>query len=372
MQLPEFLEQGIIENKTSLGDHPAFPPEDEDVFIASIIRNMYSSVMKGIETDDRKELGRKLSELVSECKKEEECCKEALEKLCSNMLATIFSIPDDTINIDGSLVNECDMSKYRMVPDSTPDFEFNDIHEMRHLSDIIYQRRMINCLMSGASLDYANNFDTYVQEVWKINPRLISLYSEIYKYNLALLFNQPDSIKAMERSNSGCVTVIIGNEDERISIDAQGVIFPILLEYAIRGILEIASMKGLPKDQSRTEYVLGKSDYRLAENWDMRIGIPLWKILRNIIEETGFDVDEIGANFVIMELSKLEPDVFNGYLQNVFKKTKLGKQMTAKLIEMIEYKKESDEFDNFIKVNNEKYAINDSEEYTSEELLEEI
>ena len=61
MQLPEFLEQGIIENKTSLGDHPAFPPEDEDVFIASIIRNMYSSVMEGIETNDRKELGRKLS-----------------------------------------------------------------------------------------------------------------------------------------------------------------------------------------------------------------------------------------------------------------------------------------------------------------------
>jgi len=41
-------------------------------------------------------------------------------------------------------------------------------------------------------------------------------------------------------------------------------------------------------------------------------------------------------------------------------------------LNIIDYNKNKDDFDNFIQSQNEKYPINDSEEYTSEELLEEI
>ena len=372
MKLPEFLKQNIIDNKTSLGNHPALPPEDDDLFLMSIIKSIYESVMKHIDTDDKKEINNRLNKLLTECKQEEEKSKEALEMLSSQVLTQIFSIPDDTIEIEGNLVNECDMSKYRMVPDSTPDFEFKDIEEMNSIGDIIYQRRMINSLIAGISNIYANTYDLYIQEIWKINPKLVNLYDEINKYNLALLYNQPDNIKNIEKSNTGSVDVNIICKDKKIHIKAEGIIFPILLEYLIKGVLEIASIKGLNQEQDRIEYILGKTDYRLAEYWDLRLGIPLWNKFIETAEKTYFNINDFEPNFIIMELSKLEPKVFNNLLQNVYKKTTKGTIMMNGFLNVIDYNKNKDDFDNFIQSQNEKYPINDNEEYTSEELLEEI
>jgi hypothetical protein len=264
------------------------------------------------------------------------------------------------------------MSKYRMTPESTPDFSFDDIDEMRNLTDEIYKRRMVNALIAGASMYYGSNIEYYIREIYKINPELVGLYTEITKYNMAMLYNQADTIKSIERCDSGKVDIYIANEDERINIKAEGVIFPVLLEYTVRGILETASQQGLPTDRDKAEYIMSKADYRLAENWDLRLGLPLWSILMADIEKCGGDLDEIGSNFIIMEISKLQPKVFNEFLQNAFKQTKKGLSMTKELADTIQYNKEVDDFDNFVQSKNSKYSINDNAEYTPEELLKEI
>ena len=165
---------------------------------------------------------------------------------------------------------------------------------------------------------------------------------------------------------------MIGDEGERITIEAEGIIFPVLLEYAIRGILETASQRGLPEDMDQAQYIIDKADYRLAENWDMRLGIPLWGILKSLLEENGDDMTDVGPNFFIMELSQLPPENFNIVLQNMFKKTTKGRDLAKQLTDKILYNKEKDNFDNFVQVKNDKYAINDNTEYTPEELLKEV
>lgn len=374
MKLPEFLKQSIKDNTTSLGNHPAFPPEEEETFVSFIVKTEYNCIMSQFEGQDisPKALSKKLSELLSECQKIESANKEALEKLCSDICASVFEIPEDTIDIESHLVAECDMSKYRMTPESTPDFTFNDIDEMRWLSDEIYKRRMVNALITGVSMYYGTNIEYYIREIYKINPKLVTLYTEISRYNLALLYNQPDTIKNIKRNCGGKVDVYIGNNGERIKIEAEGVIFPVLLEYTVRGLMETAAQQGLPEDQDKIDYILGKADYRLAENWDMRLGIPLWSLLMSDIEKCGYNMDEIGTNFIIMEISKLSPDVFNEYLQNAFKQTKKGLSMTTELLDTIRYNKETDDFDNFVQAKNAKYSINDGEVYSSAELLKEI
>lgn len=374
MKLPDFLKKAIETNTTSLGDHPAFPPEEENTFVGFILKKQYDLVMEHLEGEDvsPKALSIKLVDLVSECKKVESGCKEALEKLCVDVCNTIFQIPEDTIDINSKLVESCDMSKYRMKPQPTPDFTFNDIDEMRYLSDEIYKRRMVNALITGASVYYGYNIEYYIREIYKINPELIKLYAEIIKYNMALLYNQPDTLKRIERTNSGKVDVYIGNHEDRVKIEAEGVIFPILLEYTIRGLLETAANHGLPDNREQVEYIMDKADYRLAENWDMRLGIPLWNILMSNIEECGGNLDETGSNFIIMEIAKLKPETFNGYLQNAFKQTRKGLDMTKELIDTIEYNKGVDDFNNFVQVKNTKSSINDDTEYSPEELLKEI
>lgn len=374
MKLPDFLVKAIRDNCTSLGDHPAFPPEEEETFVGYIVKSQYRSIMSllGNEPAAPREISARLSELLSECQKTESASKEALEKLCSDICLSIFDIPEDTIIIESHLVDVCDMSKYRITPESTPDFSFNDIEEMKCLSDEIYKRRMIDALITGASMYYATNIEYYIREVYKINPALVRLYPEITKYNMALLYSQPDTIKNVKRNCGGKVDVYIGGEDERIQIKAEGVIFPVMLEYTIRGLLETAALQGLPEDKEKAEYIMGKADYRLAENWDMRLGIPLWSILMQDIEKCGGNLDEVGSNFIIMELSRLKSDMFNKYLQNAFKRTKKGLEMTKELVDTIQYNKELDDFDNFVQTSNSKYSINDNSEYTAAELLQEI
>jgi hypothetical protein len=374
MELPDFLKKAIINNTTSLGDHPAFPPEEEDTFVGFILKTQYNHIMEPFANEDIsiREISKKLSELIAECQKIEEPNKEALENLCLDICSTIFDIPEDTIDIESKLVDKCDMSKYRMTPEATPDFSFEDIDEMKYLTDEIYKRRMVNALIAGASMYYGSNIEYYIREIYKINPELIKLYTEITKYNMAMLYNQPDTIKSVERCDSGKVDLYIGNAGERIKIKAEGVIFPVLLEYTIHGILETASQQGLPSDRDKTEYILAKADYRLAENWDLRLGLPLWSIIMSDIEKCGGNLDEIGSNFIIMEISRLEPEVFNNYLQNAFKQTRKGLYMTKELIDTIQYNKEVDDFDNFVQAKNSKYSINDNTEYSPDELLKEI
>ena len=374
MKLPDFLKKAITDNTTSLGDHPAFPPEEEDTFVGFILKTQYNHIMEPFEGQDisTKEISKKLSQLIAECQKIEAANKEALEKLCSDVCATIFDIPEDTIDIESKLVDKCDMSKYRMTPEATSDYSFEDIEEMKYLTDEIYKRRMVDALIAGASMYYGSNIEYYIREIYKINPELIQLYIEITKYNMVMLYNQPDTIKSVERCDSGKVDIYIGDDGERIKIKAEGVIFPVLLEYTIHGILETASQQGLPSDRDKAEYILSKTDYRLAENWDLRLGLPLWSILMTDIEKCGGNLDEIGSNFIIMEISRLRPEVFNNYLQNAFKQTRKGLSMTKELIDTIQYNKEVDDFNNFVQVKNSKYSINDSDEYSSAELLKEI
>ena len=374
MKLPDFLKKAITNNTTSLGDHPAFPPEEEETFVGFILKNQYNHIMEPFNEQEisLKDISKKLNELIVECQKIEATNKEALEKLCSDVITTIFDIPEDTIDIESKLVDKCDMSKYRMTPEATPDFSFEDIDEMKYLTDEIYKRRMVDALVAGASMYYGSNIEYYIREIYKINPELIRLYTEITKYNMAMLYNQPDTIKSIERCDSGKVDVYIGNDDERIRIKAEGVIFPILLEYTIHGILETATQQGLPSDRDKAGYILSKTDYRLAENWDLRLGLPLWSILMTDIEKCGGNLDEIGSNFIIMEISRLHPEVFNEYLQNAFKQTRKGLSMTKELIDTIQYNKDADDFNNFVQTNNSKYSINDNAEYSPEELLKEI
>ena len=374
MKLPKFIEDAIQNNNTSLGDHPAFPPEEEQTFVGWLLTKQYTKVMEELGTLDNKEtsLSNQLDTLVTECQKIEEAHKEALEQLCSKICSEIFDIPEDTIQINGSIVNECDMSKYRMVPEENIDFQFNDIEDMTNLTNEIYKRRMINSLIAGASVYYANRIDLYIKDLYSINPRLSQLYNDINLLNMAVLYNQKDSIKNMEKTNTGKVDVNIGDENEKIVIEAEGIIFPILLEYTIKGILEVAALHGLPDTIEKAEYIMSKADFRLAENWDMRLGVPLWNIILSILDENNIDITDVGANFLIMQIATLETESFNHYLQNTFKNTKAGIGLTLGMCKEIMYNKEKDDFDNFIQQQNTKFTINDNNEYTAEELLSEI
>lgn len=364
-KLPKHIRQALLKNETSLGDHPCYPPEEEERFVVKLLSKTFDNMVEKSDMEGGPEMKLTLSKLISECMKIESKNKGALEQLCLNVVNNVFTIPQDTIDISAKLVAKVDTSNHRDVPESTEDFTFDDIEDMRGLTDEVYKRRILDALIAGASMYYANDVTNYVSELYKIDPKLPFLYSKILQYNDILLYTEKDSLSNKNGVNGGKVDVTLGSPDKMVSIKAEGIIFPVLLEETIKGVLEIAISHGLPSDIKKAEYVSKKADFKLAENWDMRLGLPLWAIIAKQIEETE---EEIEPNLFLMKLAELPVSEFNNALQEIFAKTKRGKQKVADIVNEINHELDQEDFDDYVYQQNQKYPIEDGY-FSSEELL---
>ena len=371
-KLPKHIITSLKKNKTSLGEHPSLPPDEEDTFLISLLSKYYTQIDEITEQNDVNTIQEELQKLLTQCKKIENTSIDALEELCQKVVTNLFQVPEDTIVIECKIVNDVNVSQQRFLPDSSVEYTFDDISDMSRLTDEVYKRRMLNALVVGAAMFYSNNIDFYVQDLFKINPELPSLHKKILDLNTKLLYLQKDSLTTSSSVNGGKVDVLITSQNKQVKICAEGIIFPILLEEVIKGILEVAISHGLPLDREKAEYVTRKADFRLAETWDMRLGVPLWLQILSLCEELNLDImGDSMINFFLYEVALLDVKSFNHFLQNVFKKTKEGKRLITDMVNNIKMLKGRDEFNDFIQTQrNKHYIINDDVEYFSvDELL---
>jgi hypothetical protein len=217
---------------------------------------------------------------------------------------------------------------------------------------------------------YTFVYKEYIKEIFDINIELPSLYKKALDYNNLLMFYEKDTFNEKGTTNGGKVDVTISSNDAYPIIKSEGLLFPILLGETIKGILELAISHGLPDKREKAKYVLSKSDFKLAEMWDMRLGYCLWTIIEEGIENAGYDILEVGINFFLMEIAQLDCEEFNKTLQEIFGRTVRGKELITKICDNILYNKEKDDFDDYIRTKNDDLVqINDNEYFTSEELL---
>lgn len=370
MKLPSYIINALRNSKTSLGKHPSYPPDEEESFIVGLVGGYFDGLAKGIEIDNVDELKNNLSTLITKAKKIETENKDALEKLCADTVNKLFNIPSDTINITMKLVDNIDSKDERMVPEKTIDFTFDDIDDMNRLTDEVYKRRMLNALITGASVVTSEEMGFYLQELFNINDELPSLYKKIFELNNLLLYLEKDTLNKDDVTDGGKVDVNIMSPDDAVSIKSEGILMPTLLEETIKGILELAISHGLPNDAEKAKYIISKSDFKLAEMWDARLGIPLWLTISDLLEKQGIDIDEVGTNYFLLELSKLSTDKFNSLLMEAFKGTKKGIVNLSRMVNEIENLKEEDDFmEHMDNMNSNYHEISDDEYYSPDELI---
>lgn len=370
VELPKHIIKSLRTNRTSLGEHPAFPPEEEEKFIVNLVSDTFNEIVENTDIEDVTVLENELSTIIGQCRKIEKDNIQALEELSYKIITEMFDIPSDTLKMEGKIVNKIDTSTERLVPEKTEGFSFDDIEDMNYLSGEIYKRRMLNALVAGASMYYMNYIGNYIKEIFEINPDLPSLYKKMIDYNNLLLYISKDTLNTKETTDGGKVDVTISSKDEYPIIKAEGLLFPILFEETVKGILELAISHGLPNNVEKAKYVIGKADFKIAEVWDMRLGYALWKLIQDEISECGYDIFEIGINFFLMELSQMDTEEFNSTLKEIFARTKKGKRNIDEIVQRITYNKDKDEFDDYIKTKNDStIQINDDEYFTPEELI---
>ena len=367
MELPKNILNIIASNKTSLGDNPALPPEMDDKFLVFLVNDYYKELLTHFDSIDIEELTDDLSATMTECKRIENENKEALEKICFEFVNNVFNIPSDTLSIDMELVDKVDTQQERLVPESSDNFSFDSIDDIHSLTNEIYKRRFLNALIIGAAMDFAEQYIFVENKLDEINGTLRENYKKIWFINNLLLFHTKQSLSKKQK-DGGNVDVYISNETTPPRIEAKAILSPILVEETIKGLLELAISHGLPKEKDKAEYVMSKADFKLAEVWDQRVGLPLWIRIRKIMKECNVSVH---PSFLFMELASLETDKFNTTMQEILAGTKMGRHLIKEIVRNIHYNIDIDDFDDYIsnqQLPQDEIPMND-EEFTSDDLI---
>ena len=359
--LPKFLFDLLREHKTSLGDNPAFPDCDDFDFDYTIIKKRFNEVADeiegiGVESLDEDYLMTELSSLVRECQKREKPMKDTLEKMCENLLNRLFAIPMDLINMSFSLVGKIEYKNPpRTMPESNEEIEytFKDLKDIEFSKKSIAKRRFINSLIMGASYMYMKQL-LEDEELNEICNDMIPLYKRLIAINDYLLFIKKEKISDENPRQGSYVEVHVGVNSKKTTIEAQGLVFPLLLQESIRGLFELFSANSLPKDVKKANYIIKKSDFILAEPWDMRFGKTLWEKMFGDIEDTNL------IPYIFTDFIKLPADDFNEASQEILASTEMGEVIKDSFIDDAEYQSGYQMFKNRVNARNvDKAVIND-------------
>lgn len=361
--LPQFLFKMVKTHTTSLGDNSMFPSDDEYPFDYVLLKTRYNEVCDAMEelnlgTLNEDELVSELSKLVKECKELEKPIRDTLERICENSVNRLFAIPSEMINFKCKLVDSIKFKKaIRLRPENDEDikYTFNDVDDIEFSKKAVEKRRLINSLIQGASYLYANIMGLYIEDIDKINGNLIPLYRKITIINDYLLFTKQEEMTDDKPMQGSYVETHLGNSDERTTITAQGIIFPLLLQETIRGMFELFSAHGLPKDINKAKYIIKKADFVLAEPWDLRLGVGLWKKIFGKIQDTNM------IPYMFTSLIKLPTEEFNISVKEILSSTAKGDEIINNLIQNAEYDNGYQQFQNRINAKNlDKSLIKDS------------
>jgi len=359
--LPKFIYQAIKDNNTSLGDCDAFPPDDEFGYLYTIIKNRYKSVIDHMDEYDytssvNNEFAlNRLSELILRAKEFEAPISERLETICFNICNKMLGVPPDTVLLECHIVDKINKDMMmRITPEniiSSGGFDFNDIDEIKSLNKEVKKRRVINALIMGASIDLSRYWHAIELELSNNIgdcSELIEIYREISVLEDFLLFNSKVKMTNDFAPQNGFVEVRLGHGEQKTTIKSSAILFPYLIQETLRGFFELFSSHGLPKDNKSAMYVIKKADFVMAEPWDIRIGIPMWKKIMS-------NVDTIKTNvlpYLFSDMCSMEYDEFNNAMQNMLAGTKRGKAFIYKEIQKVEDNNEYQMFKDRMKQKN--------------------
>lgn len=361
--LSNFLFKKLKEHKTSLGDNAAFPPSIDYPFDYMVIKRRYQDVYKAAESleltqMDNSQIVSELSHKVKICMNKERPIRDALEKLCENVVNKLFAIPSEAIIFDLKLVDKITFrTKIRLRAESSDEavYTFQDIDDIDMSSRAIEKRRFIDSLILGAAYNYASLTSLYEYDINKLDSELMPLYNEIRIINDYLLFNEKEKMSDDNPMQGAYVDTMLGGEGMKTTISAQGIIFPLLLQETIRGLFELFSSHGLPNDKEKAEYIVSKADFMLAEPWDMRLGVELWKMIFKNVDETNV------VPYVFTRLVKLPVKKFNRAMREILAGTHKGEQVMTHIIDKSQYDNGYQQFNNRINARNmDKSLIQDS------------
>lgn len=339
------LEQDLVERKHSLGKHPIFPEGDECSFEQKIMGERFSEVAKrykrafDCETIDNQQLMREMMPLVHETMSMENSHKNELVELAIRMVREEYDIPEDIVEINAELTPNISLIGTKKNPKPMAvEMEFKNHDDMVNANEEVYKRRFLNAMTQGAAKKCNHMFHMVDEELTDMDPRLANRYAKMMAAADYMYYVMPK----MENGVSGGVVKVQfpTEKNPKAVIYAQAMVFPVLIHELVKGVMELLSAHGLPKDKKVGEFVINKADFLAAEPWDMRIGPALWGKFTDAIEPDDFHL----KHHIYSELSALPVMEFNGKMREIMAGTKEGKSIIKGIVNEVNGELKEEEY----------------------------
>lgn len=307
----------------------------------------------------------KLAKLVTKTVKSEEPIREQLEKICYNTVIQIFGIEKNAVKLECELLPAISSTKsFHVEPDTDEEFEYDTVGDIDKYDGDTNKRRIINALSYGAAKAIAEQSrKLWVNDVLELDEELPYLYTQIMKINDYLVFNTDIKITDKSHKQGGNVEMELSSEDEISTIKAYGVVFPILLQETIRGIIDIIGTFGLPDDKQSAQRVTNIADALENDPWNMRFGPAMWNKIASCIG----DIDTEAFPEFFKKLVELDTETFAATMKEVFAGTRRGKEQIKSIYDEVKYDSEYKRFTNDLALKRGRDMISD-DCFTEEEL----
>lgn len=339
------LEDELANRNHSLGKHPIFPEGDESSFEEKIMGERFNDVSKrykrayDVDSVNNEKVMRDMMPLVRETMGLEAKHKKALEKLAVDMIRVEYDMGEDVVEIHAELTSEINMQGTKKNPKpQAVQMEFKNHDDMVNANDEVYKRRFLNAMTQGAAKKCNHMFHMVDDELTDLDPRLVNKYSKMMASADYMYYIIPEMENGI---NGGIVTVQFPTKSNpKAVIYAQAMVFPVLIHELVKGVMELLSAHGLPKNKKVGEYVINKADFLAAEPWDMRLGPALWERFTKAIEPDDFHL----KHQIYSELASLPVKEFNVKMREIMAGTKEGKKVISGIVDEVKKGLQDDEF----------------------------
>jgi len=339
------LEDELLNKKHSLKDHPIFPAAGESTFEEKVMGERFSDVAKrykrayDVDTIDNNEVMKNMMPLVRETMTLESKHKRALEKLAVEMIREEYDMSEDAVEIHAELTPHINMKGTKKNPlPVTAEMTFKSHDEMVNANEEVQKRRFLNAMTQGAAKKCNHMFHMVDDELTDMDPRLANKYAKMMASADFMYYIVPSMEEGI---NGGVVHVQFPTqENPKAIITVQAMVFPVLIHELVKGVMELLSAHGLPKNKKIGKYVIDRADYLAAEPWDMRIGPGIWECFTRMIEPDDFNL----KHHIYSELAELPVREFNTKMREIMAGTKEGSKIIKEIVKDVKAGLQEDEF----------------------------
>ena len=340
------LEEDLASDRHSLGKHPVFPEGDEHSFTQKIMGERFNEICKrykrafDVDTIFNLQVMKEMMPIVYETIALESKHKKSLEELAIKMIREEYNMDEDVVEIVAELTPNISLegTKKNEKPAPVEGMEFESHDDMVNATNEVYKRRFLNAMTQGAAKKCNHMFHMVDDELTNMDPRLPNKYNKMMSSADYMYYIIP---KMDNEVNAGVVRVEFPTiENPKAKIHAQAMVFPVLIHEIVKGVMELLSAHGLPKDKNMANYVINKADFLAAEPWDMRLGPGVWGRYTNMIPAEDFNL----KHHVYSELAALPANEFHNQMREIMAGTKKGHKIINEILTDIKKELQEDEF----------------------------